>query len=754
MKKIVNLKRIGRSALSLAAYFCLTFSSGNFLPVSLALLAANLYIDFNPLSACILCFIPFLFSFSTTTILSAAWGCAILAVIFLLFSRRKKKPKFLVFYMIIALAPYAAFTQNYTLPIRIALTAIIVPLPYIFISAAKVFVIKGLKYKLSTDEIISAAFLYSLVGYGAINIFGELLWKEIGVLALLFSSAVAPYGYAIYFALISAVPLSVYSLSFTPIAIFGIYALVAAIFAKRSKLLTGLSLIGAELLLYFLTDVFSKAELYEVLLIIVPVAIFVFIPEKFFKKATDSLSVYRTASLGRYAINRDRIVLSGKLYEIASVFCEMSASMTMLGEKSFSEASVKATVTEEIRKDVCKNCKSQNLCNERFDGEDLYKIVSLGFAKGRLAVADLPKNMATNCVQPEKIVNKINYYISSLDKKLDEISSMERGRDLIKYQAVGLSEVLKGLAVSFGKQTEFNSALEKAISDNLIKCGIYALEVLVLGDGANSEIDLVVPPSAPEKSYFLKAIEEITGYKLIITYRTNLSASLSAITLKRKPNLDAAFGISQRTKDGEIYSGDTHSIIKISESKFLLALNDGMGSGKNAMTTSSVAISLIETFYKAGLPSDVILSTINKILAFDREDNFTAVDIGIVDLYCGEANFIKIGSPYSFVITKDSVKIIEGSSLPLGILDEMKPTVLKTDLSAGDMIVFLSDGISDAFGSASDMISFLSEQKALNPKTLAEDILSKAMILNGGKATDDMTAFCVRIFDEETVSKS
>ncbi len=751
MKKIVNLKKVFKTLASFAAYFFLTFASkDNYLPVSLALLAANLYIDFNPLTACILCIVPFLFSFSPQTILSAAFGCIFLSAVFKLFSLRRKKPKFLIAYMLIALLPYAAFTSYYDLPIRIGLTALIVPLPYVFLSAAKVFVIKGLKYKLSTDEIISAAFLYFAVGYGTINVFGPLLWKEFGVLTLLFSSAISPYGYAVYLAVISALPLSVYSFSFTPIAIFSVYALVAAVFAKRSKLITGISLIGVELLLYFLTDVFKTAELYEVLLIVVPIAIFVFIPDKFFKKAANSLSVYQSASLGRYAINRDRLVLSGKLFEISAVFSEMSASMTILGEKSFSETSVKATVTDEIRKEICKNCNGKPLCAERFDSDNLYKTVSLGFAKGRLGATDIPKNMADNCIMSEKIVNKINYYISLYGKKLQDISSTEKGRDLIKYQAIGLSEVLKQLAADFGRQTEFNSRLEKAIGDNLIKCGIFAFEVLVLEGGNEIEIDLVVSSTAPEKPYFLKAIEEITGYRLIITHRTNISSTLSALTIKRKPNFDAAFGISQRTKDGEVFSGDTHSILKISESKFLIALNDGMGSGKNAMTTSSVAISLIETFYKAGLPSEVVLSTINRILAFDKEDNFTAVDIGIVDLYDGEANFIKIGSPYSFIITKDAVKIIEGSSLPLGILDEMRPTVFKTELSSGDMIVFLSDGVSDAFGSASEMISFLSEQRALNPKTLADDIISKSMILSGGKSSDDMTAFCVRIFDEKT----
>ena len=164
------------------------------------------------------------------------------------------------------------------------------------------------------------------------------------------------------------------------------------------------------------------------------------------------------------------------------------------------------------------------------------------------------------------------------------------------------------------------------------------------------------------------------------------------------------------------------------------------------METSSTTISLIETLYKAKLSSETVLSTVNKILSFNGDDNFTALDVGVIDLFTGGADFIKIGSPYSFVVTEDAVKIVEGSSLPLGILEDLRPTVCKTALSDGDAVVFVSDGVSDAFGSSSDFIDFLSTQKVLNPKTLANNILQKALFLNGGEAKDDMTVFCVRLF--------
>lgn len=747
MKRIIDLKTAAKNAAAFSAYFCLTFAGGNFLPVSLALLAANLYIGFNPFSACLLAIIPYLFSLSPTIILSVSFGAVFLSAVFFAFSRYGKKPKFLILYMFVALLPYAYFTDFFPLHIKIALLSSVLPLPYVFISAAKVFIKKGLKFKLSTDEAVAAAALIVVCGYGTINVFGEVVWKQIGVFFVLLSSAVAPYGYGVFAAFTVAVPLAVSSLSFTPIAIFTLYFIIASVFAGYSRLLSAIALLGGELLLYYFTSAYAGTHLSDVLFMLIPVCAFVFIPEIVFKKTRKSLSVYRTATVGKYAVNRNRAVLSAKLFDVAAVFDEMAKSIDDLSKT----AEMKQDESDDayaVEAEICLSCKSRDKCNSINISDEILKTVNLGKAKGKINYIDLPKKLGVNCVKGEKLVDVINSAVENSRRRAEETAARIGGREVLKYQAEGLSEALKGLASSLSKTSEFDSSAEKALRDNLIKCGIYPSEILVY-EGDEEDIDVVIPSSAPEKQYFLKAIDEAVGYKTVITDRVNLSFALSAVTLKKAPALDAAFGIAKRTKDGETHSGDTHSITKISESKFLIALGDGMGSGEKAMNTSAISTALIETFYRSGLPSKIILSIVNKLLAFDREDNFTAMDIGVVDLYDGSADFIKVGSPYSFVITKDSVKIIEGNSLPLGILDEIKPTVLSTALSPGDMIVLISDGVADAFGSASDVIEFLSTQRALNPKTLADDIISKAVLVSGGKSADDMTAFCVRLFAAE-----
>lgn len=467
------------------------------------------------------------------------------------------------------------------------------------------------------------------------------------------------------------------------------------------------------------------------------------------RKIRNEFALYRENNLGKYAVNRNRLGISGKLFEISAVFDEMIQSLEKLSEKTISEEQVEADLADELFVKACSGCENLSNCRSVMfpSDEELKKTMQIATAKGKLNLADLPKGFMTNCKYNDRIVEEADFLARENERELLRAESLKDGRDLVLSQTEGLSEAIKNMAADMSRTLELKSELADEINKNLLSVGIAALETLVFEGGSDKEISVLLPKKQIQKPLFLRAISETVGYKLIISDIFNLSEELSAVTLRRSPKFDAAFSVSQKTKNDKEKSGDTHSITKINEGKFLVALNDGMGSGEKASVTSSAAVSLVETFYKAELSSETVLSTVNKVLCFNGEDNFTALDVGVIDLFSGSADFIKIGSPYSFIITKDSVKIVEGSSLPLGILDELHPTVCKTNLSSGDVVVLVSDGISDAFGSSSELIDFLSSQRALNPKTLADNILSRALSLTDGEAKDDMTAFCVRIFD-------
>ena len=178
----------------------------------------------------------------------------------------------------------------------------------------------------------------------------------------------------------------------------------------------------------------------------------------------------------------------------------------------------------------------------------------------------------------------------------------------------------------------------------------------------------------------------------------------------------------------------------------MVALSDGMGSGEYAQRISESAISLLESFYRAKMPSPLVLSTINKLMTFSKEETFVCVDIAVVDLDNGNTDVVKIGSPLAFILSGNTVKVLETTSLPMGILDALHPDTSSYTLAENDVLLFLSDGIADAFGSTADLYEAIRGCPMKNPQQLADDLLSRALTAYGGVAKDDMTVVAVRLF--------
>lgn len=219
------------------------------------------------------------------------------------------------------------------------------------------------------------------------------------------------------------------------------------------------------------------------------------------------------------------------------------------------------------------------------------------------------------------------------------------------------------------------------------------------------------------------------------------------------PKYDAAFGVAFCVKDGEKASGDTHSVIKINEHSFLMALSDGMGSGEYARRVSETAMSLMEAFCRAEMPQKVMLETINKLLCFNRDERFTCIDAATIDLNTLSASFVKIGSPVGLIVRKGEIKVLESRSLPLGILDNLHPATDCEILQKDDIVVFMSDGITSAFDSVSDLYDYAARLKPLNPQALADKILAEAKTRSGG-VNDDMTVLCVRVYERTSTPET
>ncbi len=638
--------------------------------------------------------------------------------------------------------------RYFTLEKRIICCCLTVILSFLCLVAGKALAEKGLKYKFDFTEMVCLVALIAVFGTGVSNLISPFFWRGACVFLILLSCFLYKTGITTLFSSVLGISFSIYTGNIVFVSVFTVWGLVAECAVKYSRHLSGIAILLCDYLLQAVFHIYNGYTNYELISLLCGFVLFSIIPYQPLAILKNKLYSFREKQLVRQAINRNRLAISGKLYDLSGVFTEMAGAFDAFKKNGISEQKAKSIMEKQIIEGVCLDCEYSARCkkNEQDKRSGLSKMIDIGFAKGRLSLIDLPKELGDVCLRPNNILFSLNKSLTDFRAYALENANLNNGRNLIASQALGVAEILRGLALEIGSTLKYQNRVERVLAENLYKKGFAVSEILIYGEEERLSVSLIIVNTEFSLDAMLDVVNKTLSMDMCIYEQMQITESKYYLTFKPATGYDAVYGISKAEKDGSVQSGDTHAVTRIANDRLLVALSDGMGSGTNAENISSVSLSLIESFYKAGLSSPLILNTVNKLLAINTEDSFTALDVSIIDLKNCSADFIKYGAPYGFIINDQGIKIVEGNTLPLGIIDELKPSVCTTELNDGDMVLLITDGISDAFGSSGEVIDFLRTQSAKNPQTLADEILKTAINLNDGVKKDDMTALAVRIY--------
>lgn len=751
-----------------AGMLLLNFTMKNFEPFSLALFAAALACGFNPLACAGLYILAGGLSFAAGGIPFAVFAVqgALLGGIFLFYERTRRAMKAeLALYLFLAAALFfwlfGAFVYRDYLRAAIV-AAVIFIFCFVFIGAMRCILVRAGKMRLSPEDFVFCAAAVAALGVGLYNCAGSYVYESVALLGILLACGLLRNGNAAFCALVLSLPpaicgsVAAAAPQLVVCAEYVLYAALALAFLRAGKLPAVLAVFLADVAVRYLTDfysaeniagAFTSAAFYLTMLVpLIPCLLFALLPEKLLDKCAARMRRFGERQLTRESINRNRAMIGERLYEVSAAFREIEATFSALDDDAENDGARRRFMLEEMEREVCAGCERRNECGQTAREEGLQKLVDIGCGKGKVNLIDLPSDLASACRNPSALLFSLNKLLAEYRRHAVDEENAAAGRKLLADQAHAVAEMLKHLALSQSAPVGKHLDAERELRGALAAAGIACEEVFIGGESPDIYITAAGNISA---AAMRTAAERALGIPLILASKSALSADKYCYLFRKRPALDAAFGVASRTKDGESACGDTHSVIKIDERTFLCALSDGMGSGPHARRISDTSLSLIESFYRAGLSGDAVLSTVNRLLAFGREESFACIDTAAVDLDSGRADIVKIGSPLAFLLTETQTEILESESLPLGILDGVRPTVLSRKLNDGDVLVFLSDGITAAFGSSADIADFLGNMRISNPQAVADDLLAGALERTGGIAPDDMTVLAVRLLRAE-----
>lgn len=217
-----------------------------------------------------------------------------------------------------------------------------------------------------------------------------------------------------------------------------------------------------------------------------------------------------------------------------------------------------------------------------------------------------------------------------------------------------------------------------------------------------------------------------------------------------EPSLRVEVGYASCARHQDLTCGDSFLAAPLEENRYLLVLSDGMGVGREARRTSHTAVELVKELLAAGFPRELALRLVNTALLLrSPRESFATLDVAVLDLNQGQAEFTKLGACSGFLVRGPRVVTIAPQSLPAGILEDIPLEVTREEIQPGDVLVMVSDGVLEAHRDPKEkdrwVVAALKRATETDPQKLAERLLNQAVALAGGSPADDMLVAVARL---------
>lgn len=237
--------------------------------------------------------------------------------------------------------------------------------------------------------------------------------------------------------------------------------------------------------------------------------------------------------------------------------------------------------------------------------------------------------------------------------------------------------------------------------------------------------------------------------RLLERLAEGLNAPRGSVVKAQGGELTVTTSSASLPRRGSYVSGDSALSTTVGTDRHLLLLSDGMGVGREALDASKQCTHLLEQLLTAGFPTSVAVHAVNSLLLAGSDlERFVTIDITILDLATGSAEFIKVGAAPTFIKRGSDVSVVKVASVPAGIVPDVQIEQEHRQLRPGDLLVMITDGIWDAAKDQIDkekwIISHLARESATDPAEVAEGLMARAMDRTPD-AGDDITVLVARI---------
>ena len=355
-----------------------------------------------------------------------------------------------------------------------------------------------------------------------------------------------------------------------------------------------------------------------------------------------------------------------------------------------------------------------------------------------------------NIIQMIRVIN-MSYKISK--SNFVWMKRLKENKKNMKTQLDGVSKAISNIAQNIEQDIKEEEKFEKEKKEiiELLKQKDIEVKEISIKQKDRFLVEIYFEnPITNNYNIMEKILTDVLKEKIVINEDASVGNKLSFLS---DDKYAMAIGVATANKNKNDTSGDNILKVRLKDGKYLVALSDGMGTGKEANESSSKALSMLENLLLSGFDKENSIELINTSLINQNEESFATLDIAIVDLYKGNIEFIKSGACPTYIKNKNKVQILKANSLPTGIVNESNLQIMDKDIQNGDIMLLCSDGILDSnveYKNKELWIKYLLEDiETNNTKKIADLVLNEAIDNNFGKAKDDMTLIVCRFLKKD-----
>ena len=332
------------------------------------------------------------------------------------------------------------------------------------------------------------------------------------------------------------------------------------------------------------------------------------------------------------------------------------------------------------------------LRKQEIEREDLLKIFAdcnsyiVGFDD-----KEISNYLEENIVQILRVLN-ISYKVSKNNfvwkRKLEE------SKKNMETQLKGVSKMISGIANSIQKDTVQEKDYTKQEMEVIELLRQKEIEVEEISIRKKDRYIIhMFTKEIVDSSIVEKILTKILKESIVLNEENSTKTDYIFIS---EDKYVLGFATADASKNQDKVSGDNFIHTRLKDGKYVIALSDGIGTGKKANESSMQVLAMLQNLLETGFDKDSSVQLITSSLISKNEETFATLDVAILDLYKGTIEFIKSGACPTYIKKNKKVQIIKSNSLPAGMINQDNIQVFDTDIQSEEIILMCTDGILDS----------------------------------------------------------